>query len=265
MDDQQISLTIRLADKTRRAEVTVPRSLTVYDLIRESCRNWHLPAGTEYQLVNVSTGRQLSPHLPLSRDLVEDGHELELQPFIVAGATVTAANPRTERMLADREQLQALCIASDGVIVLENVVGDPPRAFTLSFRCRGIERLSGDTPVYRDHHRVEIQLGANYPLEPPRTRFLTPIFHPHVWRWLEVCSGDRWQRHEPLAALVLRLGGMIQWDPRLIDFTCPANGDAAAWARQHLHELPVGVSGFAEVDRGVQSQQKKNTLWWSER
>jgi len=266
MDEQQISLTIRLADKTRRAEVTVPRSLTAYDLIRESCRNWHLPANTEYQLVNVSTGRQLPPSAPLSSDLVENGHELELQPFIVAGAATIAPSLRTNRVLADVEALEQLCIASDGVIALNETVGDPPRVLVLSYHCRGIERLAGESPVYRNHHRLEVQLGANYPLEPPRVRFLTPIAHPHVWRWLEVCSGDRWQRHEPLTSLVLRLGGLIQWDPRLLDFSCPANGDAAAWARRHVHELPVGVSGFGQMDRGIkQKNQPAGVQWWSER
>lgn len=80
-----LKLTIRTADQTRRADVTLDANSTGADVIQGAVDNWALPADTDYSLVNVSTGQLLSPRDLLDRDKVKSGDVLEVQPVLVAG------------------------------------------------------------------------------------------------------------------------------------------------------------------------------------
>ena len=76
---------LRTADRTRKAEVTVPRDQTGADLIQAALTNWSLPADSEYSLVNATKGRTMLPNSVLGADQVSDHDELEIQPVLVAG------------------------------------------------------------------------------------------------------------------------------------------------------------------------------------
>jgi hypothetical protein len=81
-----VKVILRTADRTRKAEVTMPRDQRGADLIQGAVTNWSLPIDTEYSLVNATKGRVLPPGAALSADLVSDHDELEIQPVLVAGA-----------------------------------------------------------------------------------------------------------------------------------------------------------------------------------
>ena len=85
MTEEQVTFMIRTADKTKKAEVTLPRSSTVTDIIEASKNNWSLPKDTEYRAVNVTKRKQLLPKDTLSEDKIGNNDELELVPFLVAG------------------------------------------------------------------------------------------------------------------------------------------------------------------------------------
>ena len=76
---------LRTADRTRKAEVTLPRDQRGADLVQAALTNWSLPSDTDYSLVNVTRGRVVQPGSPLSSDVVSDRDELEIQPVLVAG------------------------------------------------------------------------------------------------------------------------------------------------------------------------------------
>ena len=82
-----VSVVLRTADRTRKAEVTIPRNQRGGDLVQAALTNWALPADTEYSLVNATKGRVLHPDALLSDDQVSDKDELEIQPVLVAGAS----------------------------------------------------------------------------------------------------------------------------------------------------------------------------------
>jgi hypothetical protein len=82
---KDIRLTVRTADQTRRAEITLDDATTGADVIQGAVDNWSLPADTDYSLVNVTTGKVLAPRAPLDRDSVREGDVLEVQPVLVAG------------------------------------------------------------------------------------------------------------------------------------------------------------------------------------
>ena len=85
MTEEQVTFMIRTADKSKKAEVTLPRSATVTDVIEARKNNWSLPKDTEYRLVNVTKRKQLLPKDTLSEDKVDNKDELELLSFLVVG------------------------------------------------------------------------------------------------------------------------------------------------------------------------------------
>lgn len=85
-NQQMITLEVQLADRTRRAEVRVPRKMTGTELIRTCRSQWSLSFDIDYQLFNLRTGRLLLTKDSLSRDQIQNGDTLILQPFPVHGA-----------------------------------------------------------------------------------------------------------------------------------------------------------------------------------
>lgn len=79
-----ISLTVRTADQTRKAAVEIDPDSTAAQVIQSAADNWSLPADTDYALVNVTTGKTLSPGMTL-REAARPGDTLEVQPVLVAG------------------------------------------------------------------------------------------------------------------------------------------------------------------------------------
>ncbi|MEZ5650331.1 MAG: hypothetical protein R3E87_07245 [Burkholderiaceae bacterium] len=80
----ELSLTVRTADQTRRAAVDISPQQTAAEVIQSAAENWSLPTDTDYTLVNVSTGQTLQPSSRLG-DAVRPGDTLEVQPVLVAG------------------------------------------------------------------------------------------------------------------------------------------------------------------------------------
>ena len=83
--EPKVTIYVQTADRTRKAQVTLPRSTCAGDLIKASRRQWVLSFGTEFQVVNLSTQRLLSKHDLLSPDLVGNGDTLMLQPLPTHG------------------------------------------------------------------------------------------------------------------------------------------------------------------------------------
>jgi hypothetical protein len=81
----EVTVIIRTADQTRKAEVTMARTSVGGDIIQAAVDNWALPSDTDYTLVNTSSGKAISPSQSLSDDLVQNGQVLEVQPVLVAG------------------------------------------------------------------------------------------------------------------------------------------------------------------------------------
>jgi len=156
---------------------------------------------------------------------------------------------RSRRLAADHEKLAALAAASGGTIAIESSNGRPPDSYTLRYRCRGVAAVAGDSPSYRDTHSLCLELPLGYPIQAPLVRFLTPIFHPHVFPGTHVVCIGTWTINEQLDQLVLRLGALIQYDPQYFNFASPANATAAEWARRHLRRFPVDSVTFRDAVR----------------
>ena len=80
-----LSLIIRTADQTRKAEITVNQDNKCSEIIEAAINNWSLPLDTDYSIVNTTSGKSLEPNSTLTEAGVKDKDILEIQPVLVAG------------------------------------------------------------------------------------------------------------------------------------------------------------------------------------
>jgi ubiquitin-protein ligase len=160
-------------------------------------------------------------------------------------------NPRESRLLSDYKKVKKLAAESGGSLTLVSAAGSPPLSYVIEYHCPGLVKEAGKVNLSH-RHQVLIQLGANYPFEKPTARMLTPIFNPHVFTSNAICLGGVWSPVETLASLILRIGALLQLDPRVLDFRSPANFEANLWVQNNRHRLPLGNVTFVtpEPDRG---------------
>jgi hypothetical protein len=81
----EVTLNLRTADQTRRAEIDFERDKRASDLMQAAIDNWSLPSDSEYSLVNVTTGTVIPADAVLNDSWVKQGDTLEVQPVLVAG------------------------------------------------------------------------------------------------------------------------------------------------------------------------------------
>lgn len=79
-----IKLTVRTADQTRKAAIEIDPQKTGAQIIQAAADNWSLPTDTDYALVNTTTGKLIAPNEMLG-ETVREGDLLEIQPVLVAG------------------------------------------------------------------------------------------------------------------------------------------------------------------------------------
>lgn len=83
---QQLSLLIRTADQTRKAEIQLPSNLRIEQLVQQAQKQWNLPEGVSCALRLERTGKQLDPASTLEAMGVSSGDVLELYPILEAGS-----------------------------------------------------------------------------------------------------------------------------------------------------------------------------------
>lgn len=81
----KVTFYLQTADRTRKAQVTLPRSMRVSDLVKTSARRWFMSRHIDYQVANTTVGTVLLANDFLSEDRVNDGDILMLQPFPTHG------------------------------------------------------------------------------------------------------------------------------------------------------------------------------------
>lgn len=85
MAGRTVTFELQTADRTRRARITLPRDRHVGDIVKAGRKRWSLGFKVDYQLANMTTGRQLLPNDTLTYDNIQDNDVLMLQPFPTHG------------------------------------------------------------------------------------------------------------------------------------------------------------------------------------
>lgn len=166
-------------------------------------------------------------------------------------------NPRDRRLQSDYKKVTDLVSESGGTLSLVRVLGSPPTSYVIEYRCPSLVKNETGVLIIRDRHQVEINLGANYPLEKPTAKMLTPVFNPHVFLHNAICLGAVWSAAETLDTLILRIGALLQLDPKVLDPRSPANHEANQWVNDNRRRIPLGTVGFKAA------QPAKDRIQWS--
>ena len=151
---------------------------------------------------------------------------------------------REKRLAIEFNQVSELIANSSGSLKLISKVGNPPHEYIIEYQCKGLERINGNSPVYRNTHQVKIKLGGNYPRIKPDAAFLTSIFHPNVYPNKNICLGNYWTPSETLTELILRIGKIIQYSKDVLNLGSPANSTAKDWARNNMSRFPIDSQTF---------------------
>jgi ubiquitin-protein ligase len=154
-------------------------------------------------------------------------------------------NPRLRRLQADYQDVRAVFSGHPHVSVQPYGSRLPPERYRVQFRLRGLT-LSGEQPVFRDVHDIEITLPRNYPAEKPYCVPLQPIFHPNIKD--HFCIADYWAAGMSLVDVIVKLGDMIQW--QVYNPRSPLDAIAARWAVAQ-EEMNPGVLPVGKVNLGV--------------
>jgi ubiquitin-protein ligase len=149
-------------------------------------------------------------------------------------------NPRIRRLHADYQQMVAVFSQHPNIRIV-GAEGNPPEKYAIQFNCLGLVLGEEETPGYRRMHRAEIFLTRDYPRRPPLCRMTTPVFHPNIDPQ-KICIGDHWSAGQRLPQLVVRIAEMIAYQS--YNVKSPLNAKAAAWAEEHLEQLPLERSDF---------------------
>ncbi|KAJ1455810.1 ubiquitin-conjugating enzyme E2 N-like protein [Pelagophyceae sp. CCMP2097] len=75
-----------------------------------------------------------------------------------------------------------------------------------------IIRGPGDTPYDGGHFKLELFLPAEYPMAPPKVRFLTKIFHPNVDKLGRICLDilkDKWSPALQIRTVLLSIQALL--------------------------------------------------------
>jgi ubiquitin-protein ligase len=137
-------------------------------------------------------------------------------------------SPRIRRLRSDLAALEAL--RAESSVFSFKSGGNPPQQYTLAFRGQSLARERGKV-VLRDHHEVEVKLGASYPRTMPELRWLTPIYHPNISEIGMICLGaygTHWVPSLALDELCVMLWDMARYQN--YDIRSPYNREAALWA-----------------------------------
>lgn len=165
-----------------------------------------------------------------------NGAVLRIFPESIAG--VVDERRRIQALVADLKDMEEL-IGWNPHIKFETNRETAPTLYTVTFDYPSFRELESDghTPLISNEHRVEIILGADYPWNAPRVRWLTPIFHPNISPENgAVCLGVLMDRYLPglgLARLVTMLSEMAQY--RNFDMSNALNRQAAQWTLDPTH------------------------------
>ncbi|WP_414620242.1 ubiquitin-conjugating enzyme E2 [Calothrix sp. CCY 0018] len=165
---------------------------------------------------------------------------------------------REKRLENDFKELSQLVGNSGGTLAIVSTQGKPVEIYKIEYRCKGIESVRNNQPVYRTTHNVEITLGNNYPKDQPKAKFITDIFHPNVFSNKNVCLGSYWTMAENLSELVIRIGKIIQYSKDVLNLKSPANGAAKNWAENNMHLFAVDNQTFKA------NKKPTSTIVWND-
>jgi hypothetical protein len=165
---------------------------------------------------------------------IQDGDSLAVGFEGRAGALHPAI--RLDALDQAGAQIRRYARQERGAVARPSGGGDPPSAWELEFDRPGFGPPGLDTgePTLITHHRVRIELGADYPLGAPVVFWLTPIFHPNVFPNYDSTRARRYPEFRGLVCI-----GAVDG----VDTICRLVVDMAAYTNYSVGIDPDGPGG----------------------
>ncbi len=80
-----VSIFLSMYDRSRRAEVTLPDSITIGELMQQCQKHWSLPADS-FVIRDVRRNRLLLEQETITDAAIENGSELQIFPLVEGGS-----------------------------------------------------------------------------------------------------------------------------------------------------------------------------------
>lgn len=100
-----------------------------------------------------------------------------------------------------------------------------------------------DTPYANHQFNMEIKFNDDYPVKPPSVKFVSPIFHPNVYRDGKICVDilqGEWSPAQNVRTILVSIRSLLM-DPNP---NSPANRDAAVIFKRDIEEYNKKVKSF---------------------
>jgi ubiquitin-conjugating enzyme E2 A len=126
-----------------------------------------------------------------------------------------------EKSNIDKEQIEGfILLDSESLWIWKGELKGPP-----------------DTPYEKGSFPIQITFDDDYPIKPPSVKFLTPIFHPNIYRDGKICidilQNDGWSPSQSVRTIMLSLRSLFM-DPNP---DSPANADAARMYKEDIDKF----------------------------
>ena len=165
----------------------------------------------------------------------------------------------SSRILEDIEKIRKLSIKTNNRITINKTEGNPPNAVFIDFKYN----TAADSSFPSNKQQlstVKIDLSNRYPFQEPKTKFLTPIFHPNVFEGGKICLGKKWLPTDTLDLLAERIAKIIIFEPDILHADDPANGKAKDW---YLKLEAKNPNLFPTDNFSSSLNKKESTIKWN--
>lgn len=267
-DNGRVTVNLSVLDVHKVDRVTFDTSQRVEEILKQVIATYNLPLSNPkiddrhtytYAISSDALGSYLRDDKTLGDEGVPAGDTLTVHRPADAGAT-NPPDSRIGRLQKEYSELIKLSRRGSrkgGLLKIEPVnykEGCPVEEYIVTFKCRGIVGIKDNLkPIYGDLHQVKLTLGSEFPISPPYTRWLTPIWHPNI-EHLEphhACiNNENWWPGCRVTDLVTTLGEMVQYKRYHAAWTrpWPLDVEAARWVETYAEPNGI-VSRKKPVDR----------------
>ena len=113
-------------------------------------------------------------------------------------------------------------------------------------------KISGppETPFEKGVFDIILRFDTDYPVKPPSVKFLTPMFHPNIYRDGKICvdilQSSEWTPAQNIRTILLSIISLLM-DPNPAS---PANREAAELYNKDQNAYGVKVREFIEANKG---------------
>ncbi len=131
------------------------------------------------------------------------------------------------KLEADKDQLEGIIINKTAdIMILNAILYGPP-----------------NTPYENGKFDVVLKFDSDYPVKPPSVKFLTPMYHPNIYRDGKICIDilqNEWSPSQNIRTILLSIRSLLM-DPNPAS---PANRDAAILYNKNKTEYEEKVRDF---------------------